>query len=149
MPSGPGIHYTRSLITGFIPMQVLVSHWFHARPGLALGIATAGISLGGIVGPLLISTIIQDHGLRAAFGVCAVGCFVLATPLVVFVVRSRPSDLGLRALGEKPSAEAQTGEPQQTGPAGMTLREAARTRTFWALIFNNVGSPRHLLSNDP
>jgi len=124
---------------GFVPMQVLVSHWFHARPGLALGIATAGISMGGIVGPLLMTSIIQDHGLRAAFGVCAVGCLVLATPLIVFVVRNRPADMGLRALGEEPSAEAQADEPQQTEPTGMTLREAARTRTFWALIFNSVG----------
>ena len=61
-------------------------------------------------------------------------------PLVLFVVRDRPADLGLRPLGAHPGdvLDEPATRHTDTGGAGdeavRTLRESARSRTFWILF---------------
>ncbi len=109
---------------------ILVSNWFEAKRGTALGIAIAGTSFGGMIFPPLITSLIASQGWRPTFATLA---FVPVGLLVVafFVARSRPSDVGAQPYGAQGAvAGAKAGEL-----TGMTLSEARQTPTFWMLCF--------------
>jgi MFS transporter, OFA family, oxalate/formate antiporter len=110
-----------------LPNQVLVSRWFHDRVGLVNGIILAATAMGAAISPPLITRLIEASDWRSAFQTIALLSFAPPLVVVLAVVRDRPADLGLEPYG--------TGRAAALPPAaGMTLAEAARTRSFWALM---------------
>ena len=114
---------------GLIVNVMLVSAWFTARRGTAIGLALVGTSLGGMFFPPLATRLIDAYGWRNAFLIEA------AVPILLFaailaLVKSRPSEKGLEPYGGAPKASVLGGDPD-----GMSFGDAIRTRTFWALAF--------------
>jgi len=110
-----------------LPNQVLVSRWFRTRVGLVNGIILGATALGAALAPPLITRLVEALGdWRAAFVWIAALAFLPPMLVVLFVVRDRPEDLGLRPYGEVAG-----GQPSDL--VGLTLRESARTWSFWAL----------------
>jgi MFS family permease len=75
----------------FIPTVSLMPTWFSTHVGLAIGIASSGSSLGGVVYPVVLSRLIPQVGFPWA--VRTVGFIALATfvvPLAVMRVRVQP-----------------------------------------------------------
>lgn len=107
---------------------IMVSQWFVAKRGTALGIALMGTSLGGVVFPKLIVSILPVMGWRESFvwlSLVPVALFVL----VLLIVRS-PESMGMQPLG----AEQAKVNPQALAKlADLGYAAALRTRTFWAL----------------
>ncbi len=130
----PAEYALASLVVGIgmsgvtiLPNQVLVSRWFHDRVGLVNGILLAATAMGAAISPPLITRLIEASDWRSAFQTIALLAFAPPLAVVLTVVRDRPSDLGLEPYG--------TGRAVATPPTvGMTLAEAARTRSFWALM---------------
>lgn len=108
-----------------LPNQVLVSRWFHSRVGLVNGIILAATALGGAIAPALVTRLIEATDWRTAFTWLAALAFFPPMAVVLTVVRDRPASRGLAPYGVAATGAAP--------PTGRTLREAARTRTFWAL----------------
>ncbi|MEP7362663.1 MAG: MFS transporter [Acidobacteriota bacterium] len=115
----------------------VVASWFDRKRGLALGLANVGIGVGAFVMPSLAQFLIDEAGWRRAYLVIGILPLALAAPLVWFF------------FGEMPREERAAPEPLRgPGPgegaaaAGMTLREALRTRTFWLLcgVFGGVSA---------
>jgi len=110
----------------------IATRWFDARRGLVIGIFSAGNATGALVFLPLFGQIIAHAGWRP----CAyiLSCVALAMiPVILLVVRERPSDLGLPAYG---AADVDATLPPRVNPVGRafaTLREATRSRTFWIL----------------
>jgi sugar phosphate permease len=104
---------------------VLVCSWFVRHRGLALGIALVGTSLGSALLPNLTARLIEAHGWRTAFHIEALLPLVLLV-VVALTVRGLPRHAGVRAVGQA-AADADLKEH------GMTLHQAVRTRTFWAI----------------
>ncbi len=133
------IHTLFSLVLvtcGLIVAVILVSHWFVAKRGTAIGIALVGTSLGGMFFPQLGTWLITRFGWRQAMALEAV--FPLALLLVVaLVVRNRPKDRGLLPLGVEPDLSSDGGGSRRPGieTAGLSYGEALRTATFWSLAF--------------
>lgn len=119
---------------GFVPMQVLASRWFVRHRGLAMAVATAGISLGGMTGPVLTAALIGAHGWRAAFAVYAAGCLLLAVPAVFLLIRDGPEPLGLAPDGRAAPAPAQSAAAAD----GLSVAAALRTVTFWAITLTTA-----------
>ena len=69
------------VLTGPIPNQVLISNWFRARRGRAMGYAYLGLGLGGVASPLLINGLIERYDWRRALQI--IGLLIL---LVLFPV---------------------------------------------------------------
>ncbi|KAJ7583327.1 monocarboxylate permease [Mycena floridula] len=59
----------------FTPSLAIVGHWFHRRRGFALSIVAAGSSLGGVIYPILLKTLIPKIGFP--WSVRAVGLLTL------------------------------------------------------------------------
>ncbi|KAL2132324.1 hypothetical protein VTI74DRAFT_3928 [Chaetomium olivicolor] len=76
----------------FVPTVSLIPTWFSTRIGLAVGIASSGSSLGGVIYPIVLSRLISQVGFQWA--VRSVAFIALATfiiPLAVFKIRLRVS----------------------------------------------------------
>lgn len=74
----------------YVPFTTLVTHWFTRRRATAMGIATSGFGLGGLVFLPLMSEVLDAVGWRAAFLIAAF--LVLAiNGVFVALVRNRPS----------------------------------------------------------
>lgn len=111
----------------------VTNRWFVARRGLVSGILTAGSATGQLVFLPLVALLVESHGWRTASLVVS-GSALLVVPLVVWLMRDRPEDVGLRAYGAPeghvaPAVDAK-GAARRTVTA---LWTAARTRVFWLL----------------
>ncbi|WP_130798186.1 MFS transporter [Streptomyces otsuchiensis] len=107
--------------------------WFVARRGLVTGILTAGGAAGNLVFLPLVALLVDGPGWRAA-ALAVSGCALAVVPLVLWLLRDRPEDLGVRPYGAGP--EYVTPPPAPPGAARRTLRAlgtAARSRVFWLL----------------
>ena len=104
---------------GVAPCVVLVSRWFDANRGTALGIVLMGTSLGGFLIPLVAAPLIANYGWRNAMLAISVLVWIVLLPAIILLVREKPS--------ERPTATAPAYGP------GMTLAEAIRTPLFWVL----------------
>lgn len=75
----------------FVPIVSLLPTWFGSRVGLAVGIASSGSSLGGVIYPVVLSRLIPRVGF--AWAVRTIGFVALATfavPLAAMRARVRP-----------------------------------------------------------
>lgn len=112
---------------GLVVNVMIVSKWFVKNRGLAVGLTVAGTSLGNAALPQLNAWLIAEFGWRVAFTYTA-GIPLLLIPVVVFLMREKPEDMGLVAPGSE-SLAAGVSHTQ----LGMSYREALRTRNFWLL----------------
>lgn len=117
---------------GLIVNVMLVSRWFLARRGTAIGIALVGTSLGGVFFPQLGTRLIQSSGWRQAFVVEAFFPIALVV-LILLLVRNSPAERNLKPLGA--TADAGAAPSAATELTGMEYGAALRTGTFWALAF--------------
>ena len=70
---------------GPLPNQVLLSRWFTAARGRAMGFAYLGIGLGGALVPLLALRLTRAYGWQGALQVLGGLIIVVALPLTLFV----------------------------------------------------------------
>lgn len=112
----------------------IANRWFVARRGLVMGILTPAGATGQLIFLPLIANLAEYTSWRIASLAIAAAALAVV-PLVLFVLRDYPADLGVRAYGAPPDLD----DPPRPDPAGAArralsaLRNAARTRTFWAL----------------
>jgi MFS family permease len=119
-----------------MPNQVLVANWFVERRGLAVGLVSAGVGVGGAVGPLLVTSLIDHYGWRAGFVGIGVAVWAIPFVLVLLVIKSRPQDMGLVPYGQ-PVLPDQNHDIE-TNPlitsCEATLTVTMRTSPFWILF---------------
>lgn len=112
----------------------LADSWFVQRRGLVVGALTAASATGQLIFLPLVSSMAQTSGWRSATLVVAASALAVV-PLVAFFMRNSPTELGTTPYGAPagwtPPAKV-TGNPARA--ALMTLKESARSRTFWALV---------------
>jgi MFS family permease len=97
----------------YAPSSACVPPWFTRRRAFAAGIASAGIGVGTLAVPLLATAAIAALGWRQALQAIAAGVLVVG--------------VGATLLLRRAPARA----PAGTAAAGMSLREALRSRRFW------------------
>jgi MFS family permease len=111
-----------------IPCSLVISNWFTARRGTAMAVAFAGTSLGGMVMAPVANWIILNWSWRVAFVVSGVMILVLAIPLILLVIRTHPSEMGL-----EPYRGAETGDDTGQGIWGVSLKGALSLPAFWQI----------------
>jgi MFS family permease len=122
-----------------IPMSVMISNWFVARRGRAMGIANTGEGFGSLLLTPLAAVLIERLGWRFAYVALGAGLLVVLIP-VVLRLRGHPEDVGLLPDGAAAGAGNPSGavEPESAAsppapPPGpdLTLAAALRSRAFW------------------
>lgn len=118
----------------------ITNNWFYTRKGLVSGVLSAGSATGQLIFLPVMASLVGTTGWRAASLVVAGGALAVV-PLVLLFMRNSPADLGVRRFGESEAVAAQAAADAASAPATgnpakyalSVLREAARSRTFWAL----------------
>jgi MFS family permease len=113
-------------------VATVTGRWFVARRGLVSGVLTAAGAAGGLVFLPLVSQLAEAYGWRSAALAVAVSALAVA-PLVVWLLRDRPRDVGVAPYGGTPADDV---DPVRTGAARLALRAlagAARVKGFWYL----------------
>lgn len=95
----------------------MVNSWFSHGRGTALGLASAGIGLGGMIGPRLMQRIVDTAGWRIGFVFMGV-MSLAALPVMIAWLR-------------EPARDRKGGDP--TNSSGFTFAEALRSPVFWML----------------
>ena len=106
--------------------------WFVKRRGLVMGILTAGGAAGQLVFLPLVAYLAEAVGWQVASLLVAAAALAVL-PLVALLLRDRPSDLGLPPYGGSTVVAPAPPRANAARLALGALREAARTRAFWAL----------------
>ncbi|GAA2802689.1 MFS transporter [Saccharopolyspora taberi] len=122
---------TGSMALAFV--STVIDRWFLARRGLVSGVLTAASATGQLVFLPVVAMLNDAYGWRAASLVVTAAALAIV-PLVLLLLRDRPSDVGVFRYG---ATEAEP-EPETTGEpphrvALAALRDGARTPTFWLL----------------
>jgi predicted MFS family arabinose efflux permease len=113
----------------------VANRWFTERRGLVMGLLTASTATGQLIFlPSLASAVTSHDNWRAAPWIVA-GATLLAIPVIWWLMRDDPHEVGLRPYGEtgpvKAAAPRVTGNPARH--AMRVLFEAVRVRDFWLL----------------
>ena len=126
---------------GYVPASAVVSNWFKKRRGLAIGIMSAGIGIGGLaLAPLVGGYLIPNFGWRASYLALALVTWVLIIPLALLVIKTKPADMGLYPDGmEAPEAVATT-TASLSASEGLSLRMTLATPAFWLIAITFLSS---------
>ncbi len=123
---------TGSAFCTTVPIAVVLTRWFVKDRSKAMSITFAGSSVGAMILSPVISSIIESMGWRMAFRILGLGMLVILVPVVFLLVRSKPEDKGLRALGADEAVAS--GAAADAGLTGLPLRELRRHPTFWVYV---------------
>jgi predicted MFS family arabinose efflux permease len=108
----------------------VITSWFTAQRGLALGLASAGSGLGTLIAAPLANALIHAFGWRSAFAILGVSSLVILAAVSQFI-RNPP---GWRPAG-RAAVQARDAEPPR-----MTLRQVMGTREIRLIILGSMAA---------
>ena len=123
-----GLVAALGMSTAYVPCNATVAKWFTRRRGLAIGLASAGGSLGTFALPPVAHFVVGRLGWRGAYVVFGTAVLVALNVLAV-LMRRDPESVGLA-----PDGDPRPRGPLAAGPPEWTARQALRTRAFWILF---------------
>ena len=119
--------------TAMVLGATVVNRWFVSRRGAVMGVLTASTATGQMLFLPFEAHVVEQHGWRAVTLLVA-SVIALLLPLVAFLVRDRPADVGILPYGASPDTPPLV--PSRQNPlanALRVLRESARKGDFWLL----------------
>ena len=138
------VFYLTGLVNGVMqvlltvmPTTFILNNWFKEKVGFALGLASMGSGLGGAMFNSLAGKWIEAFGWRATYRILAAVMLILAVPCIFFVLKLRPSDMGLTAYDKvgKKEREKRSARPvaAATDSEGLTFAEVKKMPFFYGL----------------
>jgi MFS family permease len=125
-----------SAALGPVSSNTAVARWFVRRRGLALGISTAGLSMGGVIFVPLTQLLIDRFGWRTTFVALAAIVVVSGAPPIFLWMRRSPESMGLLPDGEP--VHATPGDirvVERELERSVSPHDAVRSRSFWLIAF--------------
>ncbi|MBV9760859.1 MAG: MFS transporter [Acidobacteriaceae bacterium] len=120
------------IFSGPIPHQILVSYWFRAKRGRAMGIVYVGVGLFGGLGSFFVHSVTARFGFQTAL-LSLAGLTLLIWPLAIFLLKDKPEDLGQFPDGLREP-------PPDSRLAPHSFRYLLRSPAFWMLLFGSICS---------
>jgi len=123
------------ILSGPIPHQLIVSHWFRLSRGKAMGFVYVGVGLMGSLGSFLVKPLTENFGYHTALMILG-GIVLLAWPVVLLVMKDKPSD-----IGQNPDGAATP--PAENKIQSQSFGQLLASWPFWLLLigsFCSIGS---------
>jgi len=130
-----------------LPYLRSISAWFDRRRGLAIGIAMGGSGMGFVYVPPMVQHMIDSYGWRSGYFMLAAVTFIIAIPLVYFVLREAPSKKEIEENDEL-SQETINEKPGSSIPLSLLLKRPLLWQLFiifCLLSFSLYGVLSHLV----
>ncbi len=127
--------------------------WFERRLGFASGLSNIGMAAAVGAVPALGIALIDTYGWREAYALLGLSVWVLLLPLLAFVFRNKPED-----LGQVPDGGAAVVDVQVRAAAGadgwdFSLEQVLRSRSYWIAVcamaswsMSGTGAQFHIVS---
>ncbi len=130
-----GVFIGLGVVTVLITAKVIVSLWFVRNQGLAVGMTTVGVSVGGIFFPIIADILIEAYGWRVAFALLSLGIWCVSIPLYLWMAKPDPSEADIlpEATHTKPAPEM--AERIRQADVDYSFAELMKTGMFWLIIF--------------
>ncbi len=135
------LYLTYSVMVGlgdgvfYITSVTIISRWFEKKRSLAIGIATTGVPLSGLIFNAVVAWLITNLGVDRAFMILG-GIIALSTS-VSLVMRASPQELGMRPYGsdlpKKIQDETQYLYRNNKVNCEWKAKDAVFTSVFWLL----------------
>lgn len=119
--------------TTHVAFARVIASWFDRRRGLALGVALAGVGVGGVVLPVFCQWLIGAAGWRLAYVGLALLVLFVTLPIIALIIHDTPTQRGLAVDGDPPGGERALAS-DALASIGATLSEARRDRVFWLML---------------
>ena len=113
----------------YAPVLSLIARWFIQRRGLMTGIVLAGLGIGQLVAPPVISRLIFTYDWRITY-ICLGIAVLLVVVIATQFLKRDPSVIGQLPYG----ADVNKQQVMESGDKSYSLREAASTIQFWVLV---------------
>ena len=112
--------------------STVIARWFKKNIGKASGLLSVGVALGGMFTPLIVKSI-DANGWEKTLIYLAIGFLVIGIPLSLFF-RNRPEEYGMLPDGQVIDEKT----PASETSLGIGVKEAVKTRAFWAIGFSTM-----------
>ena len=135
---------------GLIPVSFIISSWFIKGRGTAIGVASSGMGLGGLVLPPIINLyLIPNLGWRTAYQILAASSLLSIIVIAQTVIKKNPLDTS------HPENVKSTDETTSSlRSKEWRLNAALKTPTFWLILsafvmfqMAQVGTIQHLINH--
>ena len=131
-----------SSLAGFMTVAIALANWFAKKRATVMGIASAGMGVGGLLVPGL-AWCLNNFGWRAMAFASGVAIIAIGLP-AAWAMRRRPEDYGYLPDGDRAAQpELATKHPLRgsTFPTSeFTARQALGTRAFWFLALGQAAA---------
>lgn len=117
----------------FLAVPVLINNWFKKRVGFLMGLAMSFTGIGAAVSNALGGVAISAYGWRSTYIVLAAAIALLTLPFTLFVIRLRPSEVGLKAYGEEDGEKLSPHAGESELP-GVPYAAASRSFSFFMVL---------------
>ncbi len=113
-----------------------VIYWFDHWRGRAIAFAVMGASLSGIMMPPLVTALVDNYGWRTGYLMFAVSTLVSLFPIVYFLMKDRPEEVGEVRDGHVYAAKHSDGMIEDVADTRIwTWQELLRSPAFWSIGF--------------
>ena len=160
-----GMHYVSGLASLFVAFFFLrflgqgsmsmlarnaLAMWFERRLGFVSGLSNIGMAAAVGAVPALGFALIDAYGWRGAYAVFGLGIWVLVLPLLLFVFRDRPEDMGQELDGGMGRGEVVA---EAVVERSFTMDQVLRSRSYWIAVacmsswsMSGTGAQFHVVS---
>jgi len=119
---------------GPVAQSSIVSNWFKKKRGFAIGVMSTGIGAGGFtLAPIIGGYLIPNLGWELSYIVLAIITWALVIPLALFVIKTKPAEMGLYPDGLAIPETTKSNKNLNPATEGLTLRMALATSAFWLI----------------
>lgn len=115
----------------FVMVMTTVSRWFEEKRGLAMGVASCGAGLGPVIVAPFATYLIAQFDWRTAFIIIGLIAWLIVVPLS-WLLKRDPYEIG--ALPDGAKVPSENAGNRRVPPAGLSVSQACRTRSFWLFI---------------
>jgi len=124
-----GLVTVGSTLVGGLPSATLVTRWYVARRGAALGFAAAGTTGAGVLIAMPAALLVERFGWRIALALLGAAAGAIVLPALLALVIERPEDVGERPDGRRAAPR----EPLPMQGVEVPSREILADPRFWLL----------------
>lgn len=114
---------------------IVCSRWFTTKAATMIGIVFAASGIGGIVFNPMVAYLIKEYGASFDYRVEAAILVVVALPAALFLLRSRPEDMGL--VAQQPEV---TDDAAKAPARGTSVKDAFKSPSFYIFAITAFGS---------
>ena len=118
-----------NLFSSFV-VNSAVNKWFVRKRGWALALGSAGISLGSLITPLVLTGVVDNYGWRTGYFTLSLFVLLVVFPIGILMRRS-PEDYGLLPDGVEEEQKHNLEDLPVSELSPLNRSQAIRTRRFW------------------